>query len=373
MSQRWSAQGLIDLVLDDGSFESWDQPIDITRPLRGLPGRAARGRRAGGHRRVGAHRARAGARSAGRRRGQRVRLPRRLDRPGGRAADRRRAYAARPPRGCPLLATTASGGTRMQEGTPAFFEMVDDLAGGDGPPGGRAALPGAPAPPDHRRRLRVVGLARPRDRRRAGCARRLPRARRSTRRSRGSRSRPGSSRPRTSPSKGVIDAVVSTEDLPDADRPDPGGAGGPRRRRRRCPLRSDAASSSRPVWESVELTRSAERLGVRDLLRYAARGTVALNGTEEGEQDAAVLVDADPARRPAVRAGRPGPGAPDAARPRSARRPCAQARRGHAARRGARPAARHRDRHPGRRALARGRGGRASPARSPAASPPSPR
>ena len=30
MSQRWSAQGLIDLVLDDGTFESWDQPIDIS-------------------------------------------------------------------------------------------------------------------------------------------------------------------------------------------------------------------------------------------------------------------------------------------------------------------------------------------------------
>ena len=44
------------------------------------------------------------------------------------------------------------------------------------------------------------------------------------------------------------------------------------------------------MWESVELTRSAERLGVRDVLRYGARGTLALNGTEEGEQDAAVLV-----------------------------------------------------------------------------------
>ena len=40
----------------------------------------------------------------------------------------------------------------------------------------------------------------------------------------------------------------------------------------------------------MELTRSAERLGVRDVLRYGAHGTIALNGTEEGEQDAAVLV-----------------------------------------------------------------------------------
>ena len=124
MSQRWSAQGLIDLVLDDGSFESWDQPIDISGHSDVLPGRAAGGGRARGHRRVGAHRPRAGARSSGRRRGQRVRLPRRLDRRGRRRSGSWRAYAARPPRACPLLATTASGGTRMQEGTPAFFEMV---------------------------------------------------------------------------------------------------------------------------------------------------------------------------------------------------------------------------------------------------------
>ena len=44
------------------------------------------------------------------------------------------------------------------------------------------------------------------------------------------------------------------------------------------------------MWESVELTRSADRLGVRDLLRYGAHGTLALNGTEEGEQDATLLV-----------------------------------------------------------------------------------
>ena len=30
MAQRWSARELIDLVLDDRSFESWDQPVDLT-------------------------------------------------------------------------------------------------------------------------------------------------------------------------------------------------------------------------------------------------------------------------------------------------------------------------------------------------------
>ena len=44
------------------------------------------------------------------------------------------------------------------------------------------------------------------------------------------------------------------------------------------------------MWEGVEHTRNPDRLGVRHLLRYGAHGTLALNGTEEGEQDAAVLV-----------------------------------------------------------------------------------
>ena len=30
LSKRWSAAGLIDLVIDDGSFEPWDQPVDIS-------------------------------------------------------------------------------------------------------------------------------------------------------------------------------------------------------------------------------------------------------------------------------------------------------------------------------------------------------
>src|SRR6187200_522369 len=30
MSRRWSGEGLIDLVIDEGSFESWDQSVDIS-------------------------------------------------------------------------------------------------------------------------------------------------------------------------------------------------------------------------------------------------------------------------------------------------------------------------------------------------------
>ena len=70
-------------------------------------------------------------------------------------------------------------------GHPGLRRDGRDLAGADGAPRRRAALPRAPAAPDDRRRLRVVGVARARDRRRARRARRLPRARRSTRRCNG--------------------------------------------------------------------------------------------------------------------------------------------------------------------------------------------
>ena len=29
-SRRWAARELIDLVLDEGSYESWDEPVDIS-------------------------------------------------------------------------------------------------------------------------------------------------------------------------------------------------------------------------------------------------------------------------------------------------------------------------------------------------------
>ena len=89
--------------------------------------------------------------------------------------------------------------------------------------------------------------------------------------------------------KGVIDAVVATEDLPAlidltlavlVDRPEPPA----------LPLRPSGGGTELPVWEAVEHTRNPDRLGVRHLVRYGAHGTLALNGTEEGEQDAAVLV-----------------------------------------------------------------------------------
>ena len=30
MTRRWTARELLDLVLDEGSFESWDEPVDYS-------------------------------------------------------------------------------------------------------------------------------------------------------------------------------------------------------------------------------------------------------------------------------------------------------------------------------------------------------
>src|SRR2546423_1217856 len=123
MTHRWSAHELIDLVLDPGSYESWDQPIDISDHAAGYQQELrAAAEKAGTDESVitgrGLVRGRAVAfvvnefaflgGSIGRAAGERI------------VAAVHRATAE----GLPLLATTASGGTRMQEGTPAFVQMV---------------------------------------------------------------------------------------------------------------------------------------------------------------------------------------------------------------------------------------------------------
>ena len=123
MSRRWSARELIDLVVDPGTFESWDDPIDISGHSADYQAELrTAAERAGTDESVLTGRALVRGRpvaavvnefaflggSIGRAAGERI------------VASIRRATAE----GLPVLATTASGGTRMQEGTPAFVEMV---------------------------------------------------------------------------------------------------------------------------------------------------------------------------------------------------------------------------------------------------------
>ena len=189
---RWSAEDLLDLVLDDGLVASRGTSRSTSRGhADGYQRELRRAAREGRHRRVGAHRPWPGPRPTGRRRGQRVRLPRRLDRARRRATGSSPPYAGPPPRACRCWPPPPPAAPGCRRAPRPSCEMVEISRARDGPPGRRAALPRAPAPPHDRRRLRLVGLARPRDGGRARGAGRLPRARRSTRRSTASRSRPG--------------------------------------------------------------------------------------------------------------------------------------------------------------------------------------
>ncbi len=287
MSQRWSARKLIDLVLDEGSFESWDQPVDISGHSEGYQSELRKAaERTGSDESVLTGR--------GLVRGRPVAFV--VNEFGflggsiGRAAGRRIVSAVEraTSEGLPLLASTASGGTRMQEGTPAFFEMVaisravmahraaglpylvhlrHPTTGGVYASWGSlghvtVAEPGA-----------LIGFLGPK------VYEALE----------GHPFPEGVQRAENLAEKGVIDAVVATEDLPAlidltlavlVDRPEPPA----------LPLRPSGGGTELPVWEAVEHTRNPDRLGVRHLVRNGAHGTLALNGTEEGEQDAAVLV-----------------------------------------------------------------------------------
>jgi acyl-CoA carboxylase subunit beta len=212
----------------------------------------------------------------------------------GRATSRRivasvrRATAER----LPLLVATASGGTRMQEGTRAFVEMIpisralvahkaaglpylvhlrNPTTGGVfaswgslghvtvAEPGALIgflgprvveAITGAPFPSDVQVAENLVA-------------------------------------------KGVIDAVVAPHELaalagrvlrllrPREEEPDPGGT----RRVAAAPLRRTTST-----WESVLLTRRRDRPGVRELLRFGADDVIPLSGTGDGQRDAALLL-----------------------------------------------------------------------------------
>ena len=119
-----SGRGLVQTLLDPGTFESWDKPIDIAvHPPQYQRALLRAASQAGTDESI--------LTGIGNVRGRRVAVIvsefRFLGGSISSAAARRivealrRATAER----LPLLASTASGGTRMQEGTPAFLTMID--------------------------------------------------------------------------------------------------------------------------------------------------------------------------------------------------------------------------------------------------------
>ncbi len=284
---RSSVHELLASVLDAESFVSWDAPVDITgHPDDYQASLRAAAERAGTDESIITGRARVRGRPVAVVANEFGFLAGSI---GHAAADRivsavRRATSE----GIPVLATTASGGTRMQEGTAAFVRMVDisraimdhraaglpylvhlrhPTTGGVFASWGSlghitVAEPGA-----------LVGFLGPKV---FELLQNRPFPR-------------GIQVSENLANRGIIDAVVLTDELPSVvDRAlgllvDPPSDS--TRERRDGPV-----DRGRTAWESIELTRREGRPGVRDVLRHGSDATVRLQGTDEGERDTAMLV-----------------------------------------------------------------------------------
>ncbi len=292
MSDRLDGRALIGLALDEGSFESWDSPV-TEADLAGLDPayveelRAARERSGSdesvltGRGRIEGHEVAVIVGEFGFLGGSIGRLTaRRIVAAVHRATEQR----------LPLFAAPSSGGTRMQEGTPAFVTMVDisravaahkaaglpylvylrhPTTGGVFASWGSlghvtVAEPGA-----------LVGFLGPRVFEALN----------------GQPFPAGVQVAENLVDKGVIDAVVPHDQLtsvaarvlnlltPQEGRPQSQAAG-------TAAARSPAGSA----WESVQLTRRPDRPGVRELLRHGADDVIPLSGTGFGEHDAGLVL-----------------------------------------------------------------------------------
>ncbi|MGA8986531.1 carboxyl transferase domain-containing protein [Aeromicrobium sp.] len=282
-----TAHGLLELVLDEGSFVSWDEPIDHS----GLDPTyqqelAAAAERAGTDESVLTGR--------GLMRGRPVAVVvnefRFLAGSIGRASALRITSAVRraTAEGIPVLATTASGGTRMQEGTPAFIHMIDITRAimdhrAAGLPyliylrhpttGGVFASWGSLAHITIAEPGALIGFLGPK------VYELLE----------GKPFPPNIQTAENLADRGIIDAVVLPDELPLlvdralgllVDAPTP----------QTRELRTGTVRRERSAWESIQITRERQRAGVREVLRYGSDATVRLQGTEKGERDSAMIV-----------------------------------------------------------------------------------
>ena len=280
---------LIEAVLDAGSWVRWDSPL---APEEGIdPAYAGQ---------LAAARATTGLDEAvvtgeGRIRGRRVALAAcefgfLAGSIGVRAADRLVAAVERATdERLPMLASPTSGGTRMQEGTTAFLQMVKITAAigqhkAAGNPylvylrnpttGGVLASWGS---------LGHVTVAEPR----ALIGFLGPRVYRALY---GDDFPEGVQTAENLLAHGIVDAVLPPEQIPEIlDRalnvlaaPHEGLPDVPR-----VPVED---IDDLPAWESIRRSRRPERPGVRQLLRHAARDVVPMRGTGAGEIDAGLIL-----------------------------------------------------------------------------------
>ncbi len=287
MGDHWTAQELLDLVLDADSFESWDEPIDISdappdyraaleaaREKAGTDESVLTGRGLVHGRPVAvvANEFRFLAGSIGLAAARRI------------TSAVRRATAER----LPVLATTASGGTRMQEGTPAFVQMVEISRAvmehrAAGLPylaylrhpttGGVYASWGSLAHVTVGEPGALIGFLGPKVFEALN----------------GTPFPEGVQVAENLSAHGVIDGVATAEELPGlvdavlAILVDPPSEP-------RLPRRTGELDPDRDAWAAIQETRGEDRIGVRDVLRHGTEVVLPLSGTEKGERDSTVLV-----------------------------------------------------------------------------------
>lgn len=312
-SARLTAHELIDTVVDKDTFVSWDEPLDVDgldeTYLASLE-RAAE--RAGTDESV--------VTGSARIRGHDVALIvgefRFLGGSIGRAAAGRIVAAVRraTTERLPLIAATASGGTRMQEGTPAFVTMIDISAAvvahkAAGLPylvylrhpttGGVFASWGSLGHMTIAEPEALIGFLGPVVYETVN----------------GEPFPEGVQLAENLVDKGIVDAVVPTDQLagiaaraltllsatterhahPDARDASPGSPAA----EGEDPVWHVTPFVSRPeptqeeidgLWSAITVTRREDRPGVRELLRYAADDVIPLNGTGYGESDKGVML-----------------------------------------------------------------------------------
>jgi acetyl-CoA carboxylase carboxyl transferase subunit beta len=206
------------------------------------------------------------------------------------AADRlTRAVERATAEGLPLLALTASGGTRMQEGALAFLQMVKITQAvvahrAAGLPylvylrhptiGGVFASWGSLGHVTVAEPGALIGFLGPRVYE-ALHGEAFP---------------PGVQTAENLYRHGLVDAVVPADQVATlADRV-LAVLCAPRRGLSRPPAPASGPHADVPAWESVRRSRRPDRPGIRRLLRLGARDVVALNGTQEGEASPGLLL-----------------------------------------------------------------------------------
>jgi acetyl-CoA carboxylase carboxyl transferase subunit beta len=288
MADRLSATDLIDLVLDEGSFSSWDVP-----PLRGPVSKDYAAELAAASEKTGLDES--VVTGEGLMRGRRVAVVAcefgfLAGSIGVASAERlvlavERATALR----LPLLAAPVSGGTRMQEGTVAFVQMVKISAAiaahkRSGLPylvylrhpttGGVMASWGSLGHVTVAEPGALVGFLGPRVYE-ALYGRAFPE---------------GVQTSENLYAHGLIDGVVPHDEL--ADLLDRALAVLSARKEALVDVTDPPLDEVPDVdtWDSVTRSRRPDRPGVRRLLRYAASDVIPLNGTGQGESDPGLLI-----------------------------------------------------------------------------------